>query len=368
VTNIAANLRKAAVFVRSLDADTATAMLAQLSSDETAAIRQAIRRLGPLDSDEQADVLAELRLGCSAKTGATTGGVELQLSADASGSELPDAVWNTLPAASGKRFEFLEDAPVGALVTCLAREHAQTIAVVLSHLQPARAAEVLALLPEILQADTIERLTELGESDPESVTALEKELADWVAKRATSRRAGTTRTDKVGEILAAADGTTRDGILRNLKSRNAALADRIAPNGERSPRQKHTARTERRQNHRVETAQHRVSSPQHLAPSTPPVPPIDFDHLIHLDSQTLAMVLRDVDSNVLALALAGSRDDLIDRICEQMPKRIARDFRRELRRLGPTRLSDVETAQCAVAKSAAQHLAGRRRSLVAAHT
>jgi flagellar motor switch protein FliG len=90
--------------------------------------------------------------------------------------------------------------------------------------------------------------------------------------------------------------------------------------------------------------------------------------LIHLDTRTLAMVLRDVDANVLALALAGSSDDLVDRICDQMPKRIARTFRRELRRLGPTRLSDVETAQRAVARSATQHIAARRRRQLATHT
>jgi flagellar motor switch protein FliG len=87
--------------------------------------------------------------------------------------------------------------------------------------------------------------------------------------------------------------------------------------------------------------------------------------LIHLDDRTLANVLREVDANALALALAGSDDVLVDRICDQMPKRMAKTFRRELRRLGPTRLSDVEAAQRLVAHHAALQLAQRRPRPVA---
>ncbi|HVT29159.1 MAG TPA: hypothetical protein VHE81_14180, partial [Lacipirellulaceae bacterium] len=60
MATIDANLRKAAVFLRSLDTDTAAMMLGQLSADEAAAIRRAMRALGPVDAEEQADVVAEL--------------------------------------------------------------------------------------------------------------------------------------------------------------------------------------------------------------------------------------------------------------------------------------------------------------------
>jgi flagellar motor switch protein FliG len=84
-----------------------------------------------------------------------------------------------------------------------------------------------------------------------------------------------------------------------------------------------------------------------------------------LETAALNAVLREVDANVLALALAGSRDELVDRITSQMPKRTGRVFRRELRSLGPTKLSDVETAQRIVADAAANYLAQRPRSLAA---
>src|SRR3954462_9162468 len=67
MTNIDPNLRKAAVLLRSLDADTAAVMLGQLSAQEAATIRAAMRAVGQVATDEQADVMAELREARPAK-------------------------------------------------------------------------------------------------------------------------------------------------------------------------------------------------------------------------------------------------------------------------------------------------------------
>lgn len=82
-----------------------------------------------------------------------------------------------------------------------------------------------------------------------------------------------------------------------------------------------------------------------------------FDDLVRLDQRTLAAVLREVDPTVMVLALASSSDELVDRITDQLPRATTKAFRRQLHRLGPTRLSDVESAQRAVEQVAAQTLA-----------
>lgn len=91
-----------------------------------------------------------------------------------------------------------------------------------------------------------------------------------------------------------------------------------------------------------------------------------FDELLQVDKRTLAAVVREVDANILVLALAGSRDELVRYICSQLPRRVARSLRRELRQLGPTRLSDVEAAQQAVSRVAARHVLQRHEHPVAA--
>ena len=63
MTNVDANLRKAAVLLRSLDADTAAMMLGRFRPKRPPPIRREIVNLGPLDEDEQANVMAELHRG-----------------------------------------------------------------------------------------------------------------------------------------------------------------------------------------------------------------------------------------------------------------------------------------------------------------
>ena len=357
------NLRKAAVLLRSLDGETAATMLAQLSPAEGATLRRALRELGPVDADEQSDVLAEFRRITPLAAESATAGVELHLSGDSN----RDPMASTTPhvVASAKRFEFLERAPVSALAPYLAREHVQTIAVVLSHLPPERAAAVLAAFSGNRQAEVIERLAVLGDTDPDSVTVVEHELAAWLENR-TGRTPGSQRSHgAAASILAAADAVTRDGIIANLKAHKSALAEQLAEAPQKHERESPSVTSMPSfARDRKWSSANRLEAPAprpHVPPPAPaPVLRIDFDHLIELNDRTLAAVLRDVDPSVLVLALAGSRDDLIERICTQMPKRAARAFRRQLRRLGPTRLSDVETAQRAVEQLAAQRLSERR--------
>lgn len=397
---------------RSLDSETAAVMLAQLSGDEAASLRTAIRELGDIDPEEQADIAAEFRrrrpMAADNKVG-----VELSLSSSStSGTGTYNVAKSTeiehtaegRGAHSGGRFEFLANASNGALVTFLAREHAQTISVVLSHLAAGRAAAVLAALPEKLQAETIERLSALGDADPESVTVLERELAAWLAMRGDDRGALARRRETVTNILAAADPKTRRGILHKLRLHNSALADQIEPAARvrdvggielsvqgASRRNNRKSATEFDSTHAVDaTARIRRQLAMQAAPVgrpvansaktttaaeatntrptlTPiPLPHIEFDQLIHLDMTSLNALLREVDPNVLAVALVGSQEEFVDRICGLMPKRISRAFRRELRKLGPTRLSDVELAQRTVADTAARQMVRRRQMLVAA--
>ena len=253
----------------------------------------------------------------------------------------------------------------------LTREHAQTVAVVLAHLTPERAAEILGSLPERLQADTIERLSVLGETDSESVTVIERELAVWLATRAGDRGTIARRRESVSKILAAADPKTRRSVLSKLSTRGVKIAEHTAPvaHNPEAPRSENRSRYFRVDS--TQTAKATIAA--EVLPGTPPRAAvriesrlrIEFDQLIHFDSTALSAVLREVDAGVLALALAGSREELIDRITAQMPKRTGRVFRRALRKLGPTKLSDVEGAQRIVSDAAGRYLMQRRQPFAA---
>jgi flagellar motor switch protein FliG len=232
----------------------------------------------------------------------------------------------------------------------------------------------LAALPEKAQAETMERLSNLGDTDSEAVAILENELAAWLKSRAGSPGYRGHRRDAVTSILAAADTKTREIIVARLNSRNPELARRIQPaQRDRTPQHRRFAEDEYRvaratikrqdvnaQLKSLMSERAAAAEPEKSPPPRPAPPRIDFDQLIHMDSRMLARLLEVADPNMLTLALAGSKDELVERICDQMPKRIAKAFRRELRRMGPTRLSDVDTAQRAIADLAARQITVRR--------
>jgi flagellar motor switch protein FliG len=347
------NIRKAAILIRSLDGDAAAAVLSRLSPSEAKAVRLAIQSLGEIDADERADVSAEFRRSGSVAQEDPRHGVELDLS-----SSIAAISQSTFATPSAPRpFEFLENARVESLVPYLAREHAQTVAVVLSYLAPGRAAQVLSALPEKLQADAIERLSLLGDTDPSSLQVLERELADWVARQQATRVRPTGRIDMVAAILASANESTRREILGNLVKHNRDLAQQLAPpvpKPERKPQLPPPIMEPI-----AAPPQPSIINHQSTIPAPPPLPQLHIDDLARFDQPALTTVLKSVDADLLVLALVGASEALVGRITEQMPGKVAKAFRARLNHCGPTRLRDVEAAQQEVAHVAAQVLHDR---------
>jgi flagellar motor switch protein FliG len=367
VPNTSTNLRKAAVLIRSLDADSAASVLARLSPDEAKQVRLAIQALGEIDADERADVSAEFRRSGMVAKEDPRHAVELDLSSTSTYASQHVAA----PPTTSRPFEFLERARVESLVPYLAREQAQTVAVVLSYLAPARAAQVLAAFPDKLQAATMERLSLLGETDPSTLQVLERELADWLARQQASRTRPTQRIDTVNSILAAADQSARGQILANLFKHNRELADQLTPSPPLQPPKLSPPSTmaEQMADFGSQIADLRAAVTQSAALPQPSIrnsqseiPTLRFDDLTRFDQAGLAAVLQSVDSDVLVLALVGASDELVGRVTAQMPAKVAKSFRQRLHRCGPTRLSDVEAAQQEVARVASQILHARRSS------
>ncbi|HEY4235034.1 MAG TPA: FliG C-terminal domain-containing protein [Lacipirellulaceae bacterium] len=380
MSELTTNLRKAAILIRSLDADTAAKLLGQLSPAEAKSLRLAIQSLGPIEADERADVAAEFRRVTPVAAQDPRAGVEI----DFSNSDFTDtSVATPTTYAASKPFKFLEHAKIESLVPYLAREQSQTIAVVMSYLAPEQAALVLAALPARLQAETIERLSIQGDTDPASLHVLERELAAWLSRQQSTRSRTARHTGAVAAILAAADELTRGNILTNLAKHNRQLAEEVMPRptSELPTAQSATPARSSRPSQAESVSLDRKTTGQAIAPDCAtnrfdttiaanaplplPRPGIKFDDLARLVQADLAAVLRTVEADVLVLALAGADDELVDRIAAQLPRKVAKTFRKRLLQLGPTRLRDVAAAQQDVAEVATKIVQARRRTLAA---
>ncbi|MBX7169196.1 MAG: hypothetical protein K1X74_22880 [Pirellulales bacterium] len=320
-------LRKAAILVASLEPEAAERVLDLLGDAQARLVREALIRLPAIEPSEQQQIIEEfLRVGPwdgagaepvpPAPTGVELGGslAAWQPAPQPEAAE-PDAVVD--PSAAP--FDFLHTAHSQHVAPFLSQEHPQTIALVVSHLAPERAAEILARLPADVQLEVVARLVDLDEAHPEMVRAVERGLESRLSvqsQRLQRRSAGVAR---VMSILAASDRALADRIVGNLQYFDPDLADALAP---------------------------RTWS---------------FDDVLRLDNASLAALLAAAPHELVVLALAGSNEGFTHRVLALFGPRDAAALEQQLATLGPTRLSDVETAQHELAELWGRlHATGRR--------
>ena len=149
-----AGVRKAAILVASLERSAADALLDQLEPQQADLVRQAVMALDEIETEERQRVLDEFcRIGPMLPE-ESPAGIELDGPAahylGQTGMSAPLIQEQTGMSAPPPPFEFLSDAEHERLAHLLRGERPPTIALVLSHLPPRRAGEVLACFPPAL--------------------------------------------------------------------------------------------------------------------------------------------------------------------------------------------------------------------------
>lgn len=349
-------LRKAAILISSLDARSADALLDQMGEAQARRVRDAVLELGDIPPHEQEAVIAEfLGNDSPAATATFDDGVELAGSL----ATLPPLAKQQPAAASPpaaepprKPFSFLHDADCHTIARHLQREHPQTIAVVLAHLPPAKAASLVAHFSAELQAEVLERVATIEEMDSEVVREVEHGLEVVLAKELQRTRRRGSGVATLEAILNAA-GEAREQLVQNVARRDQQLAEQVAPAVVRKAAAPLAPTMPRR---RLETpespAERLVKSNRQEAPITPPA--IEFAQLAQLDDRAWARLLRAADVQVSLLALAGATPELVDRLLSQLPPGDARALQRKMEQLGAVRLRDIERAQEHLARIATQ--------------
>ncbi|MDD2763105.1 MAG: flagellar motor switch protein FliG [Opitutaceae bacterium] len=185
-------------------------------------------------------------------------------------------------------------------------EQPQTIAFVLSYLEPHKASEIFTLLSPDMREEVIERLGTIESTSLELVGKIVRSLGKHfdTKMRPTFHHSGGVRV--VAELLNGLDKEMSKGLLARLEERNTGLGSQV--------RKKM----------------------------------FSFEDLGRLVAADLQRVLREVDSANLAVAMKSASESLRDQIFAAISKRAAESLREEISLLGPVRLKDVETAQDAI--------------------
>jgi flagellar motor switch protein FliG len=196
-----------------------------------------------------------------------------------------------------------------ALANFLVAEHPQTIALVICLLEPQQGAEVLSNLPENLKSEVALRIA-TTEMIPESAIEDLKEVLQDQMDISKGKGKKLVGTKTIAEILNHCDRTTEQLVLEKIEEQNTTLADSV------------------RQLMFV------------------------FDDLVQVDNRGIQMILKEVSSEELSLALKSTSEALKEKIFANMSQRAIEILKEEIQMKGPVRVSDVERAQQNIVKVA----------------
>ena len=211
--------------------------------------------------------------------------------------------------SAGGAFAVLQQASLEQLQDFVSREHPQTIALVLSHLDAARAAQLLVSLPADTQAQVARRIASLEPADSAVVHEVERALSECFAATPSVKVSASGGPGALADMLAHAPSQAQQTLLGALDAGEPAVA--------RTVRQAMTG-------------------------------PIEFEGVCDLPAWRLRPALEAMDGRDLAMALHAASESVRKQVFTTLGSRSSKRLRQELDRLGPVRLSDVEAAQAHV--------------------
>ncbi len=298
--------RKAAILLVTMGPERAARVLKNLDDSEVEALTIEIANLGKVSNEERRTVLEEFQNLTKARELLITGGIDYakEMLIKAFGPEKAMQIIERLVSnLAVKPFEFMRAADVVQVVNFLQSEHPQTIALVLSFLDPRTAAQVLGALPENLQIEVIKRISLLERASPDVVKEVEKLLEKKFAGVATQTMSAVGGLDTAAEIMNSLDRSTEKTIMERLTYDSPELAEEIR----------------RRM--------------------------FVFEDILKIDDRAVQLVLREVNMQDLAVALKGASEELKQKILNNMSKRAQQLLKDEMEFMGPVRVKDVEEAQ-----------------------
>ena len=300
--------RKAAILMVMIGDESSGQILKELDEDEVQTIGREIARVQTLTSEEAEGVLDEFYEMAIAHDYVVKGGVDYarKVLVNAFGPETAKRMLDRLMKSLGNEtlsFDALQKTDPSQLAKFIHNEHPQTIALVLSHLNPSQAAGLLYSLPAEIRADVALRMASLDQISPEIISKIAGVIGSKLKTLGELSREAYGGVDAVAEVLNRLDSTTSKDILEQIAQDNPPLVQAI----------------------------------RHLM--------FVFEDMLMLGADAVKELLAKVDRKILTVALKGTSDQLKNHMLQAMSQRGADMLREDMESLGPVKIKDVEAAQ-----------------------
>ena len=305
--------QKAAILLIAMGTEAASKVLKSLRDEEVEKVTIEIARMRNVSSDLVEAVLVEYKDLGMAHDYLAQGGVTFARDAlhSALGPRRAEEIMMKVEAAMEvSAFHLLQTVETSQLTNFLQNEHPQTAALILSHLNPHKSAEIIASLQSDHQHEIIYRLATMGKTSPELLRDIEEVIRQQLGSVIGTELSITGGIEAVASILNNTSRQAERSIMEAIRNRDPELAAQI----------------------------------KNLM--------FVFDDLIHISDRDMQRILIEVDQKDLALAMRASSGELKDKLLRNISERAAEAIKEELDLMGPVRVSDVDEAQRRIIETA----------------
>ena len=300
---------KAAIFLSSVGEDVAAQILKDLDPEDIGKISSYMTRAKKKDNTKLESVLKET-MDMVTSGEINTGGEDYVKKILTKGLGGDDAEKILEMVSKESPLESLKWVNAKTLSGFLVTEHPQTVALILCLLESEQAAEVITLLPEHIRSDVAMRVA-ATERIPDSALEVIESVLKGQLDIGKGREAKIFQgTKMIAEILNQCERSTEQNILEKIEGQDEALAESI----------------------------------RELM--------LVFDDLDKIDDRGIQLILKELSTEDLSMALKTASDILKEKIFKNMSQRAVQILKEEMETRGPVKVSDVEAAQQNIVKVA----------------
>ena len=202
-----------------------------------------------------------------------------------------------------EKLENIKKHDVRTIFNLIKKEHPQTIAFILSHLETHQTSEIISRLPEELQYEVILRIAKMDQV----VSGAMEEVIDTLSKDISTFRVEVGESvggiKDAAEVLNSMRKSGSNEIMRKIEDEDPDLAEEIG---------------------------------QHM---------FVFEDLMNVDDKGIQLILREVSNDDLSISLKMASEEVKHKLFKNISTRAAEMIQEDMESRGPVRITDVEKSQ-----------------------
>ncbi len=306
-------LEKSAMLLLSLGEDAAAEVLKHLGPREVQKLGLAMAGIKSVPREKVEKLIEEVEAHSAKGAGlsADENMIRAMLTKALGDDKAANLIGRILQGGDTAGIESLKWMDAATVADLIKNEHPQIIATILVHLEYDHAGEILKLFTERLRNDVLLRIATLDGVQPVALRELNEAMARMMAgASANVKKAAMGGIRHAAEILNFVGQAAETSIVDNVREYDPDLAQKILDEM------------------------------------------FVFENLMDVDDRGIQLLLREIQSDSLILALKGASPELREKIFKNMSQRAAEMLKEDLESKGPVRLSEVEAEQKEIIKIA----------------